>query len=715
MAVFAGAGRIASVVEVEVRSRGEGPSHSHGRLASHDVVSDILSRTRRSPQPSQHHPRARDASMSLTKFAKSYAANQAKYAHLNAFTARANLQPFVERATLRGLDHSEEADDWHSVDGKPVAVKDNICTEDFPTTAASAMLKEFTSPYNATVVDLLHDAGAVIVGKTNMDEFGMGSHSIHSHAGPVAMQRFKGESASAGGSSGGSAVAVATGQCWAALGTDTGGSVRLPAAYTGVVGFKPSYGLLSRWGVIDYANSLDTVGIIAANVAGIRHMFAKLNVHDPKDPTSLAPATRARIRDSEWDEKRPLRIGIPLDYNVSTLDPVVRAAWVRTLKFLASNGHTLHPVRLPATQHALSAYYILAPAEASSNLAKYDGVRFGTRAEGVDGSPDSVLFAKTRGQGFGSEVQRRILLGAFSLSAQAIDNYFIQAQKIRRLVQEDFDRVFTKPNPLRTIDPPPAPTGDKVDILLCPTAPTLAPSLGGVKDQDPLQSYMNDVFTVPASLAGLPAISVPARLLAEEHWLKYKDHKFPATAGMQVIGQYGDDDLVLRIGHHLRKARSREQKHVGLDPNAWGFSRMADTSSSKNKKYKSYAMQLGTSVTEAMKIVRPEQEKVYAEMAALLIATVGEGRLAEGAKYTEHSLEHYLRRLSEDEDPLGAEEAVYERIRTTKDMAGRQIVRVSEEVQAFKEKQEKELKHSSPRRSDLAVSDEGSSEQDLAK
>ncbi|OAL00826.1 amidase-domain-containing protein [Phaeosphaeriaceae sp. SRC1lsM3a] len=589
--------------------------------------------------------------MSLTKFAKSYAANQAKYAHLNAFTARANLQPFVERATLRGLDHSEEADDWHSVDGKPVAVKDNICTEDFPTTAASAMLKEFTSPYNATVVDLLHDAGAVIVGKTNMDEFGMGSHSIHSHAGPVAMQRFKGESASAGGSSGGSAVAVATGQCWAALGTDTGGSVRLPAAYTGVVGFKPSYGLLSRWGVIDYANSLDTVGIIAANVAGIRHI----------------------------------------------------------------NGHTLHPVRLPATQHALSAYYILAPAEASSNLAKYDGVRFGTRAEGVDGSPDSVLFAKTRGQGFGSEVQRRILLGAFSLSAQAIDNYFIQAQKIRRLVQEDFDRVFTKPNPLRTIDPPPAPTGDKVDILLCPTAPTLAPSLGGVKDQDPLQSYMNDVFTVPASLAGLPAISVPARLLAEEHWLKYKDHKFPATAGMQVIGQYGDDDLVLRIGHHLRKARSREQKHVGLDPNAWGFSRMADTSSSKNKKYKSYAMQLGTSVTEAMKIVRPEQEKVYAEMAALLIATVGEGRLAEGAKYTEHSLEHYLRRLSEDEDPLGAEEAVYERIRTTKDMAGRQIVRVSEEVQAFKEKQEKELKHSSPRRSDLAVSDEGSSEQDLAK
>ncbi|KAH7400962.1 amidase signature domain-containing protein [Phaeosphaeria sp. MPI-PUGE-AT-0046c] len=640
--------------------------------------------------------------MSLTKFAKTYAANQAKYAHLNAFTVRADLQPFVERATLS---HSDDADDWHSVDGKPVAIKDNICTQAFQTTAASGMLKDFTSPYNATVVDLLHEAGAVVVGKTNMDEFGMGSHSVHSHTGPVVMERHQGEAASAGGSSGGSAVAVATGQCWAALGTDTGGSVRLPAAYTGVVGFKPSYGLLSRWGVIDYANSLDTVGIIAANVAGVRSVFAKLNVHDPKDPTSLPPATRARIKSRESDDRKSLRIGIPLDYNISTLDPVIRGAWARTLKFLALQGHTLHPVRLPATQHALSAYYVLAPAEASSNLAKYDGVRFGTRADGIDGSPESVLFAKTRGQGFGSEVQRRILLGAFSLSAQAIDNYFIQAQKVRRIVQEDFDNVFAQPNPLRTQETSSTLTQGKVDLLLCPTAPTLAPSLSKVKDEDPLQAYMNDVFTVPASLAGLPAISVPIRLLAEEQWAKYGDEKFPATAGMQIIGQYGDDDLVLRVGHQLRKARSHEQRHVGLDPNAWGHSRMGDMLGPGDKKYRSYALQLGSSVAEAKKIVQPEQEKLYAEMAALLIDTVGEERLAAGAKYTGQSCEHYLRRLSEDKDPLGAEEVVYKRIQMVNETAETRIRRVQSagtikevpwtklenKVEALRRKQEEEL------------------------
>lgn len=230
----------------------------------------------------------------------------------------------------------------------------------------------------------------------------------------------------------------------------------------------------------------------------------------------------------------------------------------------------MHPIRLPATQHALSAYYILAPAEASSNLAKYDGVRYGSRAEGIDGTPESVLFAKTRGQGFGLEVQRRILLGAFTLSAQAMDNYFIQAQKVRRLVQRDFDRVFTRPNPL-VDDMPESDLDEKtVDVIICPTAPTLAPSLASVKDQDPVSAYMNDVFTVPASLAGLPAISVPVRIAPDD---QVAEQPFEETAGIQVIGQYGDDDLVLAAADAVsRVSQTGQAKRREPDVTSWGAS-----------------------------------------------------------------------------------------------------------------------------------------------
>lgn len=338
-------------------------------------------------------------------------------------------------------------------------------------------------------------------------------------------------------------------EAYRALGTDTGGSVRLPAGYTGVVGFKPSYGRLSRRGVIAYANSLDTVGILGKHCTVVTDIFDKLNVHDPQDPTSLSPATRARIRRSAgtWKSKR---IGIPMDYNIATLHPIIRKAWIRTLRVLWKEGHTLHPVRLPATQHALSSYYILAPAEASSNLAKYDGVRFGSRAEGIDGTPERMLFARTRGQSLGAEVQRRILLGAFSLSAQAIGNHFVQAQKVRRLVQQDFNHVFATQHPLLDcvadgLDR--NDVSDKVDVLVCPTAPTFAPSLDEVEDQDAIRSYMNDVFTVPASLAGLPAISVPmpAEWLREHTSSGCDAKSVVRSAGIQVIGQYGDDSLVL--------------------------------------------------------------------------------------------------------------------------------------------------------------------------
>lgn len=279
-------------------------------------------------------------------------------------------------------------------------------------------------------------------------------------------------------------------------------------------------------------------------------LIEKLNVYDPQDPTSLPPSTRSHLGSSKTPTL--LKIGIPLEYNISSLHPTVRKAWIQSLRHLEECGHTLHPVNLPSTQHALSAYYVLAPAEASSNLAKYDGVRYGSRAEGIDGTPSSVLFAKTRGQFLGPEVRRRILLGAFSLSAQAIDNYFIQAQKVRRLVSDDFNRVFEAPNQL--VDGPFTLNPDGVDVLLCPTAPTLPPSLAEIENQEPLDAYMNDVFTVPASLAGLPAISVPVFIAEEDRNPELLEHDIKETAGMQIIGQYGDDNLVLDVARQLAQA-----------------------------------------------------------------------------------------------------------------------------------------------------------------
>lgn len=364
-----------------------------------------------------------------------------------------------------------------------------------------------------------------------------------------------------------------------ALGTDTGGSVRLPAAYTGIVGFKPSYGLLSRWGVIAYANSLDTVGIFANEgdklrddidaVDNVRRLFELMNEPDPQDPTSLPWSTRERLgfhkstRERLADDeplKRSFRIGIPMEYNIATLNGEIKRTWIQSLRLLQAKGHTLHPVSLPATQHALSAYYILAPAEASSNLAKYDGVRYGERAQGADGTPSSVLFAETRGQFFGPEVQRRILLGAFSLSADAISNYFIQAQKVRRLVKQDFDNVFASPNPLSVNSQDAVRNEQGVDVLLCPTAPKMAPSLAGVRTKQkrgtPVDAYMNDVFTVPSSLAGLPAINIPITLPPAD--TRTKRGKFALRhvwerekLGMQIIGQYGDDRLVLKVASEL--------------------------------------------------------------------------------------------------------------------------------------------------------------------
>jgi aspartyl-tRNA(Asn)/glutamyl-tRNA(Gln) amidotransferase subunit A len=411
-----------------------------------------------------------------------------------------------------------------------IAVKDNISTKDSPTTCASSVLKTYTSPNDATVIRLLRKEGASIIGKTNMDEFGMGSHSTHSAFGSVVNIQDD-QAYSAGGSSGGSAVAVAEGTCWAALGTDTGGSVRLPAAYSGTVGFKPSYGLVSRWGVVAYANSLDTVGILAKDTESVKKVFETVSKYDARDPTSLSEAVRENIKKQEHNG--PLTIGIPVDFNIKELDITIRKAWIDSLNALQKLGHKLVPVQIPTFQLALSAYYILAPAEASSNLARYDGIRYGTPIEGSDGQ-GSTLYSATRDSGFGEEVKRRILLGSYTLSAEAMDSHFMQAQRVRRLLQQDLNTIFRQSHPL--LNETPVDTESGVDVLIAPTAPNLPPLLAEVANLTPIQNYMMDVFTVPASLAGLPAISVPVG---------------PAKIGMQIMGQFGSDSLVLSLSKEL--------------------------------------------------------------------------------------------------------------------------------------------------------------------
>ncbi|KAK5991173.1 Glutamyl-tRNA(Gln) amidotransferase subunit A [Cladobotryum mycophilum] len=440
-----------------------------------------------------------------------------------------------------------------------LAVKDNIATADFRTQCASGILLSHPSPFEATIVSQLRRRGAVVVGKTNMDEFGMGSHSTNSIHGPVRNPRSPlDEPYSAGGSSGGSAVAVLLGDAEFALGTDTGGSVRLPAAYTSVVGYKPSYGMLSRYGVVPYANSLDTVGLLARDAQDIRRLIFDTDLHlehDKYDPTSLSFATRERcFSDRPLPEMSELTIGIPLEYNTAELDPSIRETWIDTASVLESQGARIVPVSLPSTKQALSAYYILAPAEASSNLAKYDGVRYGVRGPGGDAAGET-LYSEARGAGFGEEVKRRILLGTYSLSSEAMDNYFIKAQKVRRLVQRDFDRVFKLSNPLYDpvqfdLSEMPEDTNldDKrgppqVDFLLTPTAPTFPPKLSEVKQQSSVDSYMNDILTVPASLAGIPAVSIPIVI--------HKNGRF--SVGMQIMGQYSDDMKLLDFANKVQK------------------------------------------------------------------------------------------------------------------------------------------------------------------
>lgn len=405
--------------------------------------------------------------------------------------------------------------------GMLMAVKDNICTTEEPTTCGLKMLQNYTLPFAATCVELLEQAGATTVGKTNMDEFGMGSANTHLVFGtttnPVTPERV------VGGSSGGSAAAVAAGAVDFALGTDTGGLVRCPAAHTGVVGFKPLYGRISRHGVVPYAQSLDTVGILAREVSKVEQVFGVVDKHDPRDPTSTSAAVRAA-----WDRlrtERPLVVGIPLEFNVADLTPVVREAWTHTLQQLLREGHEIRPVLVPGVREALPVYYTLALAEAALNLARYDGIRYGFRADS-----DGPLFAATRSQGFGAEVQRRILLGNRGLSADHMANHFLRARVKRQELAADFDAVFRRNRTGQDAEEA------AVDVLITPTQALLAHGLEdyvACDESDPLVGYTNDVLTVPALLAGLPSVSVPVAISSG------------LPTGVQVMGQHGDDRTVL--------------------------------------------------------------------------------------------------------------------------------------------------------------------------
>ena len=409
------------------------------------------------------------------------------------------------------------------MDGIPVAIKDLFCTEGVLTTASSHILDGFVPPYESTVTAHLRRAGAVMLGKTNLDEFAMGSANITSYYGPVKnpWRAPDGKDRVPGGSSGGSAAAVAARVCPGATGTDTGGSIRQPGAFCGIVGMKPTYGRCSRWGVVAFASSLDQAGPMTRSVRDAAIMLGAMAGHDPQDSTSADVAT-PDFEAALTGDVRGLRIGIPKEYRLDGMPTEIEALWQRGVEWLRDAGAVPVEVSLPHTRHALPTYYIVAPAEASSNLARYDGVRFGLRVPG--GSLDE-MYENTRAAGFGAEVQRRILIGTYVLSAGYYDAYYLKAQKLRTLIARDFSRAF-----------------EQADVLLTPTAPSAAFVIGERMD-DPIAMYLNDVFTVPASLAGLPGISVPAGL-----------DKQGLPLGLHMIARPFDEVTLFRAAGALERA-----------------------------------------------------------------------------------------------------------------------------------------------------------------
>lgn len=416
--------------------------------------------------------------------------------------------------------------------GVAVAIKDIIATQGTETTCGSKILKGFVPPYNATVINKLKDAGAIIIGKTNMDEFAMGSSTENSAFGPTHnpwdLERVP------GGSSGGSSAAVAADETFVALGTDTGGSVRQPASLCGMVGLKPTYGRVSRYGLIAYASSLDQIGPITKDVTDCALLMKVISGHDNMDSTSVNLEVPDYLKSCQAGIK-DLKIGVPKEYFIEGIDPEVKDALDKALKIFEKLGAKIEEASLPHTEYSLPTYYLIATAEASSNLARYDGVQYGYRTE--DYKDLSSMYQKTRSEGFGSEVKRRIMLGTYALSTGYYDAYYLKAQKVRTLIKEDFDKVFSK-----------------YDILVTPTSPTPAFKLNE-KVSDSLTMYLSDIYTVPINLAGIPAISLNCG---------YSKSDLPI--GLQIIGKHFSEETILRAAFNFEQNNDVEKKKPSIKP-----------------------------------------------------------------------------------------------------------------------------------------------------
>ncbi len=446
--------------------------------------------------------------------------NILKNKNLNCFITET---PDLAIKIAKEIDKNFDSSKYKYMQGIPIAMKDLFCTKGIRTTAGSKILENFIPFYESTVSNNLWNSGAVMLGKSNLDEFAMGSANTTSFFGNVVNPVKIEKKLVPGGSSGGSAAAVAANLCIAATGSDTGGSIRQPASFCGIVGMKPTYGRCSRFGMIAFASSLDQAGTLTKNVEDSSIMLQSMCSHDPRDSTSSKNEIPDFSTYVDIDLKKK-KVGIPREYQIDGLNPVIKKKWEEVSEIFRKNGTEVVEISLPHTKYALPAYYIIAPAEASANLARYDGIRFGFRdnSESLDD-----LYENTRANGFGSEVKRRIMIGTYVLSAGYYDAYYIKALRIRQLIYNDFSEAFKK-----------------CDFILTPTTPNVAFAIGEKQD-DPLEMYLNDVLTVPASLAGLPAISVPAG--CNEEGLPF---------GLQIISKPFDEKLVFRAGKFIEDLKS---------------------------------------------------------------------------------------------------------------------------------------------------------------
>lgn len=466
---------------------------------------------------------------------KSFSAAELADAHLAAMEKARALNAYVQETPERAHAMAKASDariatgKAGALEGIPLAIKDMFCTEGVRTTASSRILENFVPTYESTVSAQLWRDGAVLLGKTNNDEFAMGSSNETSYFGPVTSPwRRKGANTKLvpGGSSGGSAAAVAANLALGATGTDTGGSIRQPAAFTGTVGIKPTYGRCSRWGIVAFASSLDQAGPFAKTTRDAAILLRSMAGHDPKDTTSVdraVPDYEAAVGKSV----KGMKIGIPKEYRVDGMPPEIEKMWEQGASWLKAAGAEIVEVSLPHTKYALPAYYIVNPAEASSNLARYDGVRYGLRVPGRD---VIEMYEKTRAEGFGPEVRRRVMIGTYVLSAGYYDAYYLRAQKVRTLIKKDFEDCFKA----------------GVHAMLTPATPSAAFGIGEKGKADPVEMYLNDVFTVTVNMAGLPGIVVPAGLDGQG-----------LPLGLQLIGRPFDEEAIFSLGEIIEKAAGR--------------------------------------------------------------------------------------------------------------------------------------------------------------